>query len=54
MNVVRNMETRDGFGQPQAVLPAMWGLAARAKSQTSPGASALAAPHQQFRGLATG
>lgn len=37
----------DSFGQPQTGLPVMWGLAARAQSQSTPGASALVAPHQQ-------
>ena len=35
------------FGQPQAGLAPKWGPAARAQSQSTPGASALAAPHQQ-------
>jgi hypothetical protein len=38
---------RDGSGQIETDVPAMWGPAARAQTQSSPGASALAAPHQQ-------
>src|SRR5437667_5861299 len=34
------------FAQPEAGLPAMWGSAAWAQSQLTPGVSALAAPHQ--------
>jgi len=48
MRLAHNTQTHDDFGQGQAALPAMWGLAAGAKSQISPGASALTAPHQQF------
>jgi len=36
------------FGQSLVGLPVMWGFAARAKSQSTPGASALVAPHQSF------
>lgn len=42
------------FGQPPMGLPATWGPAAGAQTQISPGASALAAPHQQFCGLVHG
>jgi hypothetical protein len=48
MRLAHNTQTYDGIGQQQVVLPAMWGPAAGAKSQISPGASALTAPHQQF------
>ena len=48
MRLTHNTQIHDGLGQSQAVLSAMWGLTARAQSQTSPGASALAVPHQQF------
>ena len=36
------------FGQPAVRMPARWGLAAGAQSQSTPGASALVAPHQQL------
>ena len=42
------------FGQPPVGLLATWGLAAGAQTQISPGASALAAPHQQCYGLVPG
>jgi len=54
MSLAHNTQTDDGFGRRQAVLPAMWGLAARAQSHISPGASALTASHQQFCGLVRG
>ncbi len=37
-------------GQPTSPLSDQWGPAAGAQIQTSPGASALAAPHQKLRG----
>ncbi len=37
-------------GQPPSPLSDQWGPAAGAQIQTSPGASALAAPHQKLRG----
>jgi len=43
MRRIYNSQTRDGFGQLESVLPAVWGLAARAQSHI-PGASALTAP----------
>src|ERR1700693_681485 len=48
MRVAPDTQAHDSFGQPPAGLPAMWGLAARAKSQSTLGASALVAPHQQI------
>lgn len=36
------------IGPPQPRLPEMWGPAAGAQSQSTPGASALAAPRQIF------
>ena len=48
MRLTHNPHTHDGLGQPPAGLPATWGIAAGAKFQISPGASALAAPHQQL------
>ena len=44
MRLTNNTQIHDGLGQLQTVLSAMWGLAARAQSQSTPGASALAAP----------
>jgi len=45
------------YGWRQVALPVMWGAAAWVQSQSTPGASALAAPHQfretqwaEFRG----
>ena len=40
-------------GQPPSLLSTQWGPAAGAQIQTSPGASALAAPHQHFSGPRT-
>jgi len=34
------------YGRRQDALPVMWGKAAWVQSQSTPGASALAAPHQ--------
>jgi len=34
------------YGWRQVALPVMWGAAAWVQSQSTPGASALAAPHQ--------
>jgi len=39
--------TRFRSGQIETDVPAMWGPAAGAQSQSTPGASARAAPHQQ-------
>ena len=36
------------FAQPEAGLPAMWGSAAWAQSQLTPGVSALAAPRSSI------
>ncbi len=41
-------------GQPPSPLSDRWGPAAGAQIQTSPGASALAAPHQKVRGTLAG
>jgi hypothetical protein len=42
------------YGQRQAALTVMWGSAAWAQSQSTPGASALAAPHQSSVTLSAG
>jgi hypothetical protein len=54
MRLAHNPQTHFVLEQPQAGLPVLWGLAARAQTQIFPGASALTAPHQQFCGLVHG
>ena len=42
------------FARPEFGLRAMWGFAAWAQTQLTPGASALAAPHQNSGGFPQG